>query len=60
MKASGKMMNVTLVAAVTLLLIWLVLLFTSPVITGAVNLLYAGATVLFARRVLVGAPQFRS
>ncbi len=53
-------MNLTLLGAVTLLAVWLVLLITSTVVAGPVNLLYAGATVLLARRVLVGAPQFLS
>ena len=53
-------MNVTLIGAVTLLLVWLVLLFAAAATAGPVHLLYAGAVVLFARRVLVGAPRFLS
>jgi len=53
-------MNLTLLVAVILVLVWLVLLVTLPTVPGTVNLLYGGATVLLARRVLVGAPQFRS
>ena len=39
---------------------WLVLLATLPEVPGAVNLLYALAIVLFARRIMVGAPTFKS
>jgi hypothetical protein len=53
-------MNVTLLAAVTMLLAWLLLVFVAQVPSGVVHLLYAGAVILFARRVLVGAPSFRS
>jgi len=53
-------MNLTLVVAVAMLLAWVVLVFVAQVPSGAVHLLYAGAVVLFARRVLVGAPKFQS
>jgi hypothetical protein len=53
-------MNLTLLAAVAMLLAWLVLVFIVHAATGYVHLLYAGAVILFARRVLVGAPSFRS
>jgi hypothetical protein len=53
-------MNLTLVAAVAMLFAWILLVFVSQVPTGYVHLLYAGAVVLFARRVLVGAPSFKS
>ncbi len=53
-------MNLTLLAAVAMLLAWLLLAFVVQAPTGYVHLLYAGAVVLFARRVLVGAPSFRS
>jgi hypothetical protein len=53
-------MNLTLVAAVAMLLAWTLLVFVVQVPTGYVHLLYAAAVVLFARRVLVGAPSFRS
>jgi hypothetical protein len=53
-------MNVTLVTAIVLLLAWVLLVFVAQVPSGYVHLLYAGAWVLFARRVLVGAPRFRS
>lgn len=53
-------MNLTLLAAVVLLLVWLVLVFVVQVPSGTIHLLYAAAVVLFARRVLVGAPRFVS
>lgn len=53
-------MNLTLLAAVAMLSAWLLLLFVAQVPAGAVHLLYAAAVTLFARRVLVGAPRFRS
>ena len=52
-------MNLSLLAAVILLLVWIILLL-AQVPSGAVHLLYASAVVLFARRVLVGAPRFVS
>ncbi len=56
----GDAMNLTLVAATTLLLVWGVLVFVAQVGSGAVHLLYAAGVVLLARRVLVGAPKFLS
>ena len=53
-------MNLTLLAAAVLLVAWLLLVFVAQVPTGYVHLLYAGAVILCARRVLVGAPSFRS
>ena len=53
-------MNITLVAAVVLLGTWLVLVFHGNTESGAVHMLYAAGIVLLARRVLVGAPRFRS
>ena len=53
-------MNLTLIAAVLMLLVWIVLVFVSHVPSGTVHLLYAGAVVLFARRILMGAPRFVS
>ena len=53
-------MNLTLIGAVTLLLVWLILLVTGAVTAGVIHLLYAGAVVLLARRVVVGAPRFLS
>jgi hypothetical protein len=53
-------MNVTLITAIVLLAAWVLLVFVAQVPSGYVHLLYAGAVVLVARRVLVGAPSFRS
>ncbi len=53
-------MNVTLITATVLLVAWVLLVFVAQIPTGYVHLLYAGAVVLFARRILVGAPTFRS
>jgi hypothetical protein len=53
-------MNVTLITAIILLLAWVLLVFVAQVPSGYVHLLYAGAAILFARRVLIGAPSFRS
>jgi hypothetical protein len=52
--------NVTLVAALACSVAWLILLATLPEVPGAVNLLYALAMVLYARRIMVGAPSFKS
>ena len=53
-------MNVSLLAAVAMVIGWLVLVFVAQVPSGWVHVLYAGAVLLFARRVLVGAPKFLS
>jgi hypothetical protein len=53
-------MNVTLVTAIALLAVWAVLVFGMHVGSGPVQLLYAVAIILFARRILVGAPKFLS
>jgi hypothetical protein len=53
-------MNVTLVAAVTLLVVWGGLVFALHVGNASVHILYALAVVLLARRVIVGAPKFLS
>jgi hypothetical protein len=52
--------NLTLLAAVVMLVAWILLVFVARVPSGAVHLLYAGAVTLFARRVLIGAPRFVS
>src|SRR3989442_5669289 len=52
--------NPTLLAAVVMLITWFLLLFVAQVPSGAIHLLYAGAIILFARRILVGAPRFVS
>jgi hypothetical protein len=49
-----------LLGAVAMALAWLVLVFVSHVPSGAVHLLYAVSIMLFARRILVGAPRFVS
>lgn len=53
-------MNVTFITAIALLVAWVLLVFVAQVPSGSVHLLYAGAVVLFARRILIGAPSFRS
>jgi len=53
-------MNVTLITAIAMLVAWVVLVFVAQVPSGYVHLVYAGAVILFARRILVGAPGFRS
>jgi hypothetical protein len=53
-------MNLTLIGAIALLVAWIVVVFGAHVGSGPVHLLYAGAVVLFARRVLVGARGFLS
>ncbi len=53
-------MNLTLVAAIVLLLLWAVLVFGAHNGSGPVQVLYAAAVVLFARRIIVGAPKFLS
>lgn len=49
-----------MLAAVVMLLVWVVLVFVAHVPSGAVQLLYAGAIILIGRRILVGAPRFVS
>jgi len=53
-------MNLTLVAAIALLLLWVILVFALHLGSGPVQVLYALAVVSFARRIIVGAPKFRS
>lgn len=53
-------MNLTLLAAVVMVVAWILLVFVAQVPSGYVHLLYATAVILFARRVLVGAPSFVS
>lgn len=50
-------MNLSLVAAVVTLLTWAALVFVVQVPSGWVHLLYAAAALLFARRILLGAPK---
>lgn len=53
-------MNLSLVAAVVMVLAWGLLVFVVQVPSGYVHLLYVGAVLLFARRILLGAPRFLS
>jgi len=53
-------MNLTLIAAIVLLATWAALVFGAHVGSGPAQLLYAVAAILFARRIIVGAPTFRS
>jgi hypothetical protein len=53
-------MNLSLLAAVVMLALWIVLAFVVALPSGWVHLLYAGGVMLLVRRVLLGAPQFRS
>jgi len=53
-------MNLTLVAAIALLVLWGILVFAMHVGSGPVQVLYALAVVLFARRMVAGAPKFLS
>lgn len=43
-----------------MLVAWFLLLFVAQVPSGVIHLLYAGAIILIARRVLIGAPKFLS
>jgi hypothetical protein len=52
--------NLTLLAAAVMLVAWFLLLFVAQVPSGMIHLLYAGAIVLLARRILAGAPRFLS
>jgi hypothetical protein len=53
-------MNLTLIAALALLAGWVVLAFVVAIPQGYVHVLYPAGVVLLVRRVLVGAPRFRS
>lgn len=53
-------MNLTLLIAVAMLFAWLGLVYIAQVPSGWIHVLYIGAVVLFARRILVGAPSFKS
>ena len=53
-------MSLTLLAAVASLLLWGILVFALHLGSGPVQVLYAAAVVLFARRIIVGAPKFLS
>ena len=49
-----------MLVAVAMLIAWFLLLFVAHVPSGTIHLLYAGAIILIARRMLVGAPRFMS
>ncbi len=49
-----------MLAAGVMLITWFLLLFVAHVPSGTIHLLYAAGIVLIARRILVGAPRFRS
>ena len=53
-------MNLTLLAAVASLALWIVLALVVALPAGWVHVLYAAGITLLARRVVVGAPTFRS
>lgn len=53
-------MNLTLVSAIALLLLWGVLVFGAHSSSAPVQVLYALGVILFARRILAGAPKFLS
>jgi hypothetical protein len=53
-------MNLTLVAATGLLLLWGILVFAAHAGGGPVQVLYAAAVILIARRIILGAPRFLS
>jgi hypothetical protein len=53
-------MNLTLLAGLICLVAWLALVFVAHIGSGPVQVLWALAVILFARRVLAGAPTFRS
>jgi hypothetical protein len=52
--------NLSLLAAVAMVIAWVVLLFVLQVPSGWIHLCYIAAVLLFARRILVGAPRFLS
>jgi len=53
-------MNLTFIAALVLLATWAALIFGAHVGSGPAQLLYAAAAILFARRIIAGAPKFLS
>ena len=53
-------LNLTLLLAILLLIAWIICLFVAQIPSGTIHLLYAASVILFARRVLVGAPRFVS
>jgi hypothetical protein len=53
-------MTLSLVLGIVSLAAWIVLAFVAAIPAGWPHLLYAAAVMLIARRILVGAPRFRS
>ena len=53
-------MNLTLVLAITSLVLWIILGFVTPVAAGWVHLFYAASVMLVARRIMVGSARFLS
>ncbi len=53
-------MNLSLIAAIGLLLLWGIIVFGAHNGDGPVHVLYAAAVILFARRIIAGAPRFLS
>lgn len=53
-------MNLSLLAAVVMVVAWGLLLFVVQVPSGWIHVCYIAAVLLFARRILVGAPRFLS
>ena len=53
-------MNLTLVGALVLLVAWITIVFGAHMGSGPVQLLYAAAVVLLARRIITGAAKFAS
>ena len=53
-------MNLSLIGAIGLLLLWGIVVFGAHNGNGPVHVLYAAAVILFARRIIAGAPRFLS
>jgi len=53
-------MNLSLIGAIGLLLLWGIIVFGAHNGDGPVHVLYAAAVILFARRIIAGAPRFLS
>ena len=53
-------MNLTMISAISLFVVWIILVAVAQLGDGPVHLLYATAMVLVARRIVAGAPKFLS
>src|SRR3972149_11546184 len=53
-------MNLTMISAISLFVVWIILVFVAQLGSGPLHLLYATAMVLVARRIVAGAPKFLS